>query len=463
MHKQFNKGLLCLAISLGAAIYHSSAIAQSKAGYTSLFDGKTLKGWKRLAGTAEYKVEDGAIVGTTVAGSGNTFLVTEKEFGDYILELDVKIDNPASNSGIQIHSHYDPAGHDGKGKVYGKQFEIDPSDRKWSGGIYDEGRREWLYPLDLNAKAKDAFKVGQYNHIKMECIGNETKTWVNGIAAAYVIDTLDKTGFIGLQVHAVTKASDAGENVYFKNIQIKTTGLKAQPFTKGIYVANLQPNTLSIYEKQDGWKLLFDGKTSKGWRSVKNMQFPAKGWDTNDGYLTVEGSPNGMSQVGGDIITDEQYGAMDLSFDFKMTPVANSGLKYFTTLSKGTAGSPLGLEYQVLDDDKHPDAHAGRNGDRKLGSLYDLIPAKKQSRFTRKIGEWNTARIVVYPNNHVEHYLNGVKVLEYDRGGKEFKEAVAASKFKDDPGFGEAKEGYILLQDHGCKVNYRNIKVKRLE
>jgi hypothetical protein len=438
-------------------------LAQSKSGYTSLFNGKTLKGWKRLAGTADYKVENGAIVGTTVAGSGNTFLTTEKEFGNYILELDVKIIDTASNSGVQIRSHYDPEGHEGKGLVYGKQFEIDPSARKWSGGIYDEGRREWLYPMELHAKAKDAFKVGQYNHIKMECIGNEVKTWVNDVAMAYVVDTLDKTGFIGLQVHAVSKPENAGEKIYFKNIRIKTTGIKAQAFPKGIYVANLQPNTLNNYEKQDGWKLLFDGKTSKGWRSVRNMSFPAKGWDTNDGYLTIEGAPDGQSQVGGDIITEERYGAMDLSFDFKMTPVANSGLKYFTTLSQGTTGAALGLEYQVLDDDKHPDARAGRNGDRRLGSLYDLIPANKQKRFTRKIGEWNTARIVVYPNNHVEHYLNGVKVLEYDRGGKEYKEAVALSKFKTDPNFGEAKDGYILLQDHGCKINYRNIKLKRLE
>ncbi|MDB5006617.1 MAG: hypothetical protein JWP45_1010, partial [Mucilaginibacter sp.] len=135
-----------------------------------LFDGKTLKGWKRLAGTADYKVEDGAIVGTTVLNSGNTFLVTGKEYGDFILEMDTKIESPLSNSGVQTRSHYDPSGNNGKGKVYGRQFEIDPSVRKWSGGIYDEGRRDWLYPLDLNAKAKDAFKVGEYNHIRIECI-----------------------------------------------------------------------------------------------------------------------------------------------------------------------------------------------------------------------------------------------------------------------------------------------------
>src|SRR5471030_2551273 len=147
----------------GASIIPSGTKAQST---PSLFDGKTLKGWKRLAGTADYKVENGAIVGTTVLNSGNTFLVTEKEYGDFILEMDTKIESPLSNSGVQTRSHYDLAGHEGKGKVYGRQFEIDPSDRRWSGGIYDEGRRDWLYPLDLNAKAKDAFKVGVYNHIR---------------------------------------------------------------------------------------------------------------------------------------------------------------------------------------------------------------------------------------------------------------------------------------------------------
>src|ERR1700742_4382280 len=169
----------------------------------SLFDGKTLKGWKRLAGTADYKVEDGAIVGTTVLNSGNTFLVTDKEYGNYILEMDVKIESPLSNSGIQSRSHFDPAGHEGKGLVYGRQFEIDPSDRKWSGGIYDEGRRDWLYPLELNAKAKPAFKVNEWNHYRIECIGSSIKTWVNGTATAYMVDTVDNKGFIGLQVHGI--------------------------------------------------------------------------------------------------------------------------------------------------------------------------------------------------------------------------------------------------------------------
>ncbi|WP_295668738.1 DUF1080 domain-containing protein, partial [uncultured Mucilaginibacter sp.] len=218
------KPIINIVVFLFAAIIIPSlSHAQST---PSLFDGKTLKGWKRLAGTADYKVEDGNIVGTTVLNSGNTFLVTEKEYGDFILELDTKIESPLSNSGVQVRSHFDPAGNNGKGKVYGRQFEIDPSDRKWSGGVYDEGRRDWIYPLDLNSKAKDAFMVGIYNHIRIECIGNEMRTWINGTAVADVIDTVDSKGFIGLQVHAVTTPEQAGKKVYFKNMRIQTKNLK---------------------------------------------------------------------------------------------------------------------------------------------------------------------------------------------------------------------------------------------
>jgi len=427
-----------------------------------LFDGKTLKGWKRLAGTADYKVENGAIVGTTVLNSGNTFLVTEKEYGDFILELDTKIESTLSNSGVQTRSHYDPAGNKGKGKVYGRQFEIDPSDRKWSGGIYDEGRRDWLYPLDLHAKAKDAFKVGEYNHIRIECIGNEMRTWINGAAIADVVDTVDNKGFIGLQVHAVSKEEQAGKKVYFKNLRIQTQNLKRAPFPKDIYSVNLSPNTLSANEKAGGWKLLYDGHTPKGWHGATLTSFPTKGWEYANGVMHVLPSAGKEESGGGDVVTDDMYSAFDLSFEFKLTPGANSGVKYFVTLSEQTKGSAIGLEYQVLDDKLHPDAKLGRDGDRTLSSLYDLIPAKKQERFVHPIGAWNTGRIVVYPNNHVEHYLNGVKVLEYERGSKEFRDLVAISKYVVWKNFGEAKEGHLLLQDHGNEAFFRSIKVKRL-
>ncbi len=442
-----------------------TAYAQTPSGWKSLFDGKTLNGWKQATGKATYTVENGQIVGTTVLGSPNSFLVTEKEYGNFILELDAKVDNPESNSGVQTRSHYDPNANKGAGKVYGRQVEIDPSERRWTGGIYDEGRRDWLYPLELNAKAKPAFKLGEWNHFRIECIGNSIKTWVNGVPTAYMVDTVDSKGFIGLQVHAIGKAEDAGKKVYFKNILIKTTDLKPAPFAEGVYVVDYVSNHLTDYEKKEGWRLLFDGKTNEGWIGANMSTFPTKpnGWIVRDGTMTILGAGGGEAANVGDIVTKEQFSSFDLSFEFKMSRGANSGVKYFVTLNEDTKGSAIGLEYQILDDAVHPDAKLGRNGDRTLASLYDLIPSNKQARFVRPIGAWNTGRIIVYPNNHVEHYLNGVKVLEYERGSKEFKDLVAISKYVIWKNFGEAKEGHILLQDHGFEVNFRSIKLKPLQ
>lgn len=450
---------LLLALALSAP----SIAQQSEKGWQNLFNGKDLSGWKRLGGKAEYSVENGIIVGKTVASSRNTFLCTEKEYGNFILELDVWVEDEEGNAGIQTRSHFDPKAFNGEGRVYGRQCEIDPTARAWTGGIYDEGRRDWLYPMQLNAAAQKAYKKGEYNHYRVECIGNEMKTWVNGIAAAYVIDTIDNSGFIGLQVHAIKSPDHAGKKVCFKNIRIKTTDLKPTPFPPGVYVANFVPNNLSAYEKKDGWKLLFDGKTSNGWKAAKGDKFPSQGWEIGNGQISVIASDGKESRNGGDIVTNDQYSAFDLSFEFKLTPGANSGVKYFVTLEEVSQGSAIGLEYQVLDDSVHPDAKLGREGNRTLASLYDLIKAEKQPRFLRPIGKWNFGRVVVYPNNKVEHYLNGVKVLEYTRSSKEYRDLVAISKYAVWKNFGEAKEGHILLQDHGNAVSFRSIKLKKLK
>lgn len=433
-----------------------------KKGWTALFDGKTLTGWTKVAGNAEYRIEDGAIAGITVPNTPNTFLITDKEYSDFVLELEVKIMDTTSNSGIQFRSQYDPAGNKGKGKVFGYQYELDPSSRKWTAGVYDEGRRDWLYPLMLNSSAQAMLKTGVYNKVRVECIGNDIKTWINDKPAAHVVDNVDSKGIIALQVHSIGKPEMAGKKIYWKNIRIKTTDLKPSPFSSSIYVMNTIPNTLTESEKKSGWQLLFDGVSTKGWRGAYKKTFPEKGWIVKDGELSVLPSDGAESTNGGDIVTDEQFSAFDLSFDFKLTAGANSGVKYFVTLSENNQGSAIGLEYQLLDDSLHPDAKLGRDGNRTLASLYDLIKAEKQTRFIKQPGSWNTGRVIVYPNNHVEHYLNGIKVLEYDRGSKAYRDLVALSKYKVWPSFGEAKEGHILLQDHGNAVSFRSIKIKKL-
>lgn len=436
--------------------------AQNDNGFKSLFDGKTLNSWKRVVGSGEYSVKDSMIVGTTVAGSPNSFLVTEAEYSDFILEMDVKLDDTASNSGVQIRSHFNANENNGKGRVYGYQFEEDGSSRRWSGGIYEEGRRGWLYPVTLNPMAHGAFEFGKFNHIKIEAIGNEIKTWVNNIPVAHLIDSVSNKGFIALQVHAVGKPEDAGKKMYWKNIRIKTTDLKPSDFPNDVFIVNNIPNSVSASEQQQGWKLLFDGKTSNGWKGAYKPGFPEKGWTIKDGTITVLSSQGKEAANGGDIVTTEEYSAFELSFEFKLTPGANSGVKYFVTLSENNPGSAIGLEYQVLDDKLHPDAKLGRAGNRTMSSLYDLIPAVKSERFYNKPGEWNHGRIVVYPNNHVEHWLNGIKVLEYERGSQVFEALVAVSKYHVWDHFGEAPKGHVLLQDHGNEVSFRSIKIRML-
>lgn len=221
-----------------------------------------------------------------------------------------------------------------------------------------------------------------------------------------------------------------------------------------------QPNTLTPAEQADGWRLLFDGTTTNGWRNAHGDTFPEKGWEIRDGALVVLESGGGEAEHGGDIVTVDEYGDFEFKVDFKLTPGANSGIKYFVTEKLGTPGrgSAIGLEFQLLDDSTHPDAKMGRDGNRRLGSLYDMIAAPADTPFTG-IGEWNTAHIIS-KGRKVEHWLNGTKLLEFERGSEAFRKLVEISKYKVYPGFGEAESGHILLQDHGNTVQFRNIMIK---
>lgn len=199
------------------------------------FNGENLEGWKILGGDATFYVEDSVIVGLTEEDVPNSFLVTEKEYDDFIMEVDFKIDSEI-NSGIQIRSDvYEKdtttSYLSGKlkegirdweaGRVHGYQIEIDPSDRAWTGGFYEEGGRGWLQPLTDNKEAQNAFKQGEWNHLKIKAEGNHFQTWINGIKAANTTDDLAETGFIGLQLHSAWKEEQIGKKVWFKNIKIK--------------------------------------------------------------------------------------------------------------------------------------------------------------------------------------------------------------------------------------------------
>ncbi len=427
--------------------------------WISLFDGQTLNGWTQKGGVAEYMVRDETIVGTTVSNTPNSFMTSDKRYGDFILELEYKVDS-SMNSGIQIRSNSFP--HYRDGRVHGYQIEIDPSDRAWSGGIYDEGRRGWLNPLDNNPEAQKAFKQNDWNHYRIEAIGDTLKTWINGVPAAHLVDDKTASGFIGLQVHGIGKDKTPGTEIIWRNIKILTDSL-----SKYSKKSPIQPivtkNNLTVSEKKDGFKMLWDGKTTEGWRGARLDEFPEKGWKIEDGVLSVLSSGGEESAAGGDIVTKDLYGNFELMVDFKLTEGGNSGIKYYvdTDVNKGP-GSSIGLEYQILDDAKHPDAKLGNHeGSRTVASLYDLIQADV-SKPINPIGEWNTARIVA-KDNHIEHWLNGTKVLEYERKSDDYRKLVSESKYTKWKNFGEADKGHILLQDHGDLVSFKNIKIRTFD
>ena len=424
--------------------------------WIEIFDGKTLNGWSQKGGEANYEVKDGIIVGSTVHDTPNSFMTSDKMYGDFILELDYKVDS-TMNSGIQIRSNSFP--HYRDGRVHGYQIEIDPSDRAWSAGIYDEARRGWLNTMTDNPEAQKAFKQNDWNHYRIEAIGDTIQTWINGVAAANLVDDQTASGFIGLQVHSIPKENKEGTEIMWKNIKILTDSLSKYDRPSSV-APIVTKNKILAAEEKDGWKLLWDGKTTDAWRGARLDEFPDKGWKIEDGVLSVLSSGGEESAAGGDIVTKELYGDFELKVDFKLTEGANSGIKYFvdTDINKGP-GSSIGLEYQILDDERHPDAKLGNHdGSRTVASLYDLIQADPNKPINA-IGEWNTAHLIV-KDNHVEHWLNGAKVLEYERKSDDYKKLVSESKYKKWPKFGEADKGHILLQDHGDLVSFRNVKIR---
>jgi hypothetical protein len=229
-----------------------------------------------------------------------------------------------------------------------------------------------------------------------------------------------------------------------------------------------RPNTLSVEERDAGWRLLFDGQTFAGWRGLGRDSIPAAHWLIEDGTIRkvasgqVPTAADGQPLVGGDILTVETFKNFELKLEWRVSPGGNSGIKYNVSEEMSTSLPPphaaLGFEYQILDDDLHPDGRAGPN--RTAAALYDLVPPGPRKRL-RPVGEFNEARIV-FRDGDGEHWLNGDKVVEFDIASAEFDSLLAASKYSPIPAFAEKRDGHIVLQDHGDDVWFRNIKIREL-
>ena len=231
-------------------------------------------------------------------------------------------------------------------------------------------------------------------------------------------------------------------------------------FSMNSFSQDKKMNMLTKKEKKEGWVLMFDGKTTDGWRGYNLTAFPEKGWVIEEGTLKVIGSSKGEAGGGGDLLYDKKFRNFELSLEWKVSEGGNSGIFY---LAQEIPGEPVwksAPEMQILDNEKHPDAKLGVDGNRAAGSLYDLIPGDLQA--VKPAGEWNKVKILVYKGT-VVHYVNGKQVLEYHLWTEDWKKMVLNSKFKDYDAFlNTAEEGYIVLQDHGDDVWFRNIKIKEM-
>jgi hypothetical protein len=229
-----------------------------------------------------------------------------------------------------------------------------------------------------------------------------------------------------------------------------------------------KPNQLTAAERAAGWRLLFDGKSFDGWRGLGYDSVPSSHWRITGGAIEkipsgrVPRLPDGQPAAGGDLMTTDAFTNFELAFQWKVMPGSNSGVKYNVSealsLERATNHAALGFEYQVLDDSLNEDNKVPTH---RAGSLYDLV-APNASKHLRPVGEWNDAR-VVFRGNHGEHWLNGVKIVEFDLGTPRMDSLLAASKYRTIPGFADHRRGHIVLQDHGDEAYYRSIKIRELK
>lgn len=384
-------------------------------GFTPLYNGRNLDGWISRGGNCTFEARGDSIVGICVPGSPSTYLSTERDdYMDFIFTAEVRWEVDG-NSGIMFRAQSKP------GKkfetVFGPQAEMEGfgSGRGWSGGIYGQSAGGWRYPLWLDAheEARSALKKDAWNRITIQAIGNNVKTWVNGIPAANWEDDAFKEGFFSLQVHSGSQGT-----IHFREIKVK-----------------------ELTEADKGTNLFASGDFS-GWTNLRGNPV-SQSWSIENGVVHRFGGR------AGDIITRQHYKDFELVFEWKISEAGNSGLKYRTR-------SNLGLEYQILDDLKHRD---GKNPKHRAASLYALVGAP-DSKPIRPVGEWNHSRIIA-DGNQIEHWLNGEKVVEIQYGSDTWWKRFKESKYSKHEGFG-SWSGPILLQDHSDEVWFRNLFIREL-
>lgn len=383
---------LPIAVLLGAAacttVPDAGVAGES---WRSLFNGRDLSGWTRVNGLAPFVAEDGEIVGTSVADGPNSFLATEETFGDFVLELESRADAPA-NTGIQFRTVLAPQYRSG---LTGYQLEIDLSDRNWTGGIYIEGENRFVQPPLNNPACKAAYVPGSWNRLRIEAHKQTLRTFVNGASCGNLVDPTYSQGFIALQVHA-PPGSPAGTRVHWRDIRIKTAGLEGEWSVSSANEESYLVNALTDRERREGWLLLFDGVSGSSWHVTEGAQ----GVFVADRALILSAGQAVEIQA-----PDNNF---ELVFDARLSAGSAGMVRY---------GPETTNAFQLFDDPLPAVANESQTA-LMLGALKGRIAPQNLSepRRTKRYngpGTWTRGRIVVR-GGRVEHWLNSVKVVEYD-------------------------------------------------
>lgn len=368
-----------------------------KANWQSLLSNNSLAQWQQLGGKAPYALENKTIVGTTIATRENSFLATKAIFSDFIFEVHVSVD-AGMNSGVQFRSN--SLAEYKNGKVHGYQMEIDTSSRRWSGGIFDEGRSGWLYNLSRNTQCQEQFKVGEWNLYRIEAIGNSLRTFVNNVPCADLIDTQSAEGFIALQVHSAGM-DKKGKQVKWRNPRIITDN--PQRFTTPIPPNSLQisnlSNTLSDNEATNKWQLLWQP-------NIKPLVNSPANWQENNDHIAAN-----ATSVKTSTSFKVPYQNFEFEADIKIGDRLEGGIRYLSNTKQDVTTS---LKFQLIDDELSPLA---KDQKKSLGAIFNKVapvnlsePARKKKREKGKWG-WNRIRVVIN-NGRIEHWMNNVKLAE---------------------------------------------------